>query len=74
MKDSAVFIIINMHKLDFVLLLLNTIIQHTLQVACKSKPKWNKCLFQLWWLLDKKLFHDSLRQSWLVGLNVLEVQ
>ena len=39
MKDSAVFIIINTHKLDFVLLLLNTIIQHILQVACKSRPK-----------------------------------
>ena len=39
MKDSAVFIIINVHKLDFVLLLMNTIIQHILQVACKSRPK-----------------------------------
>ena len=39
MKDSAVFIIINIRKIDFVLLLLNTIIQHILQVACKSRPK-----------------------------------
>ena len=47
MKDSAVFIIINIHKLDFVLLLLNTIIQHILQVACKSRPKWSVCFSTL---------------------------